>query len=354
MRNRHLTAILGITLLLGVLVVQWACHAGDPAGNNNTPPDCVLDGVCTGAETCLSCPADCCVSCDLETVTRLPSRDYLVTEIRWPETIGEAEEFGLDLDGDGSVDNKVGKVVSLMAGNGALINEFIARRVARGELLLVLRVWADNLQQDGEVAVQLLPAEMADATPVFDGQDEVRIASASPRDRYGCGDLQAGHLVTAPGKRAQPLPSPMGRVVNDWMRFHSLRIAGDLNAEQLVDVVVAGAIDEADVQHVLLSDMLVLINEEMGSNPDHPFVDNLADMFDGNCDSGLPGCENAVSGEGECDFSADPPDITETELHCSGLGHAVTSPDVDSDGDGVYDLLSGAWRISAVPVTIVE
>jgi len=343
-----------LILLLPAVVILAGCHHAEPGQNNYNPGQCILDGECTAGESCLSCPADCCEQCDLETITQTSPRDYLISEIRWPENAAEAHEFGLDLDGDGRADNKVGYVVALLAERGALINEFIERRVASGELLLVLRVWADDLLNDGEVAVQLLPATVVDATPQFDGQDEVRIAAGTPVDRYACGTVQAGLLESDPTVESQPLPSPMGRVTNDWMRFHRLRLAGYLGEEQLVDVVVAGGIDEYDRQNVLFADILALLNEELRTNDDNSTVELLADLFDGRCFSTIPGCELVVAGEGQCDDTAEPVTITSTELQCNDMMHAIASPDLDSDGDGVNDLLSGAWRVSAVPVTIVD
>ena len=61
-----------------------------------------------------------------------------------------------------------------------------------------------------------------------------------------------------------------------------------------------------------------------------------------------------MQGQGECDNTLDPPVITETELRCNALLNSALAPDVDSDGDGEFDLLSLGFRIiSAVPVTIV-
>jgi hypothetical protein len=85
-------------------------------------------------------------------------------------------------------------------------------------------------------------------------------------------------------------------------------------------------------------------------------ADTLAELFDGNCCQldDIPGCDAVVAGEGECENQAVPPVITVTELRCNALLHSALSPDIDSDGDGVNDLVSFGARLRAVPVAIVE
>ena len=80
----------------------------------------------------------------------------------------------------------------------------------------------------------------------------------------------------------------------------------------------------------------------------------MIDLLDGRCLNTIAGCEDVVNGEGECDNTANPPVISDTEIRCNMMMTGALEPDVDLDGDGENDVISVGLRIeSAVPVTVV-
>ncbi|MFH2007533.1 MAG: hypothetical protein ABI333_13190 [bacterium] len=294
-------------------------------------------------------------ACDPTILTAKPSHDFLVSAMIWPRSFEEAEELGLDLDGDQLVDNQGGRIIHLFERNGALISEHIDRRVDAGELLLVLRIYADDLQNDPDVLVQLQPAELTDATPVFDGQDEVRLTPGLDRGRFTCGAITDGLLVTLAAKKLQVLPSPIGIAENAWLGFHNLRIRGPVNSAELNDVTIAGAITGSDIERVFYAEIATHLTDKMARDPDSAFTNSTGDFLDGNCAAlqDVELCRNVVPGQGACDDTAWPPVITATELRCNALLHSALRFDVDSDHDGDAELLGFGWHITAARVTVL-
>jgi len=337
---------------------DYRCYQRQPGDRDHYPMGCVVDGVCDAVtcETLWTC-SDCCQACDPVLATSVPE-EYLVNVYQVPPHSEEARDYGVDLDGDGNVENKWSAVASLLDTYiSAGLNEEIADQIAGGHLLIAARVFRDYPAGHQDVSlVQMLLAEVNDATPVFDGADDVRLAPDASTDVGLCGrDSQQEYGSPFPlGAVRFPVPWPGrgGTVVVDLHRFF---VTGDVSASGWQEIRVGGGISPAQVRDVLLPMLADQINQTIAAGPSS-MADTLEDLFDGCCTvlENVPGCEAVVAGVGECDDTADPAVITVTELRCNALLHSAMSPDIDSDGDGVWDLISFGARLSAVPVTIVE
>ncbi|MFH2010464.1 MAG: hypothetical protein ABI333_27945 [bacterium] len=351
---------LGALVIMGIAVS--GCGSGTDAGNgngnwNHVPQTCIVDGQCSITESCFTCPADCCPDCDPAILTTQQPHDFLVSAMVWPSSASQAAEYGLDLDGDEDADNKGGQIVSLFEGNGAFINDYIAHRIARGEILLVVRIYADDLADDDEVLVQVQPAEMTDATPIFDGNDEVALSTEAPVNRFTCGSIRNGTLETWPAAEVQPLPSPMGVAEGGGLLdFHRMRVAGAVPSGEPSTLIVAGGLTTDTVRQELLPEIAIILNRELAANPNSQFSQATRQLLDGQCVQleDVEGCEDVVSGQGECIAGEDPPFLSGTEVKCNSLMYSVTTPDIDADGDGDDDLMSFGWQLTVVPVTITD
>jgi len=344
----------------------------DEAGGEdayNCPADCPLstcdnDGVCDGGETVESCPNDCVFVCELNQLTG-STRDFIVDSLFLPNTSASAHENGVDLDGDGDIDNKLGQIVQLMASNGVDdINVAVTAAIASGELIMLGRL-IESGNSDGVVAVQTFEGAIYQSIPSFDGNDLVRIAPAAPTDLYLCGDWTSPDLETTPAPLSLPFPMIFSTGLV-WMEMTDVQVrtvdnpssayygSSSVATSGWTDVMVGGGLTQSQIWSQLIPGMAADINVAISQGGST--ADTLADLFDGNCVvmSDVPGCETVVAGVGECDDSADPPVITVTEVLCNALMNSALSPDVDSDGDGYDDLLSAGFRIvSAVPVYVV-
>ncbi len=327
---------------------------------------CNHDGVCDSGESCVLCGDDCCTTCDLPSMTGTDN-DFIINSMFMPTTSQEAASNGVDIDGDGDIDNKLGSIISLLAQNGmdSDINESLNAEIADGSLLLATRV-KESGQGDGVVAVQLFQADIFDATPIFDGNDTVLIPSTSPQNLYLCGDWDGGpELETTPSDVTLAFPLPSIGLLEVTLSAAQIRTVTDMDNEfydtsavtsdAMTDVMIGGGLSRDEIYGPggLIEFLASFINDLMADGGST--ADTIASLFDGGCTvlDDVPGCEAVVAGEGECDDTADPPVITVTELKCNALLHSALAPDVDIDGDGEDDLLSLGIRISsAVPVTL--
>jgi len=296
-----------------------------------------------------------------------PDHDFIVSEMFLPTTSAEAAENGVDIDGDGDIDNKLGTIISMLASYGldSDLNASLNQEIIDGSLLLATRV-RENDPADGDVAVQIFQAEIFDATPVFQGSDNVTIAADTPQDLFLCGQWDGGpDLETDPSEVTIAFPLPSIGLLEVTLSRAQIRTVTDsdnphhdnseVTATSMTDVMIGGGLTQDEIYGTdglieFLATFIQDMVDEGGST-----ADTIADLFDGGCTvlPDIPGCEDVVAGEGECDDTADPPVITVTELKCNALLNSALGPDVDTDGDGEYDLLTLGLRIvAAVPVTL--
>lgn len=317
---------------------------------------CVVDGVCDAVtcETRWTCP-DCRDLCDPAMATSDPT-EFVVSSY---QSYSPDRDLGVDLDGDGLVDNKWSLVANLV--NEYTLNDQeaeVAGEIASGQLVLATRVYGDYPGEVDDLSlVQLLLAQVHDATPQFDGLDEVRLAPEASVNVGMCGrdseQVYGGPALSAPLRFPVPWPGAGGTVE---VNLQSYYVQGDVSASGGHELLIGGGITPTQVYSELLPMLAGLINRIIAAAPDGEETLTLLGLFDGACIQldDVQGCETILNGEGACDGSAVPPEITVTELACNALLHSALSPDFDSDGDGVEDLISFGARLVVVPATIVS
>ena len=320
-------------------------------------PLCDGDGECEFllGEDGVNCPGDCLpAGCSLETITpQNAPRDYLLSSFRVPTSSSESRDVGVDLDGDGDIDNKLGEVVSLFASQ-ADPNTFINSDIAEGRMVLAARVYIDSFPDDDMVIAQLFEGIPLADPPTFDGNDVVRIALDYPRDLYLCGNVAGGDMSTGPGTMMIPLPLPGVDTV--FVTVHMTRIEGAITTQGWTDVMLGGGITGAELDSVVIPAVADYLNLVIEGDPESETASTLLGFFDGQCTDLVDDCDLAIPGEGDCEYNdpvTDPgPWITETEVRCSLLFDSAMQADVDSDGDDEPDLISVGIRVDAVQATI--
>lgn len=334
----------------------------------NCPEDifdpCNHDGYCDPGESRLLCPDDGCGSCSFGSSIGA-QYDFIIQTVSIPQTREQAAYEGVDLDGDGDIDNSLG-VPALVEPPvpPSDISESVNQDIAAGRTILIGRI-TESGRSDGVAHVQLFRGAIHDATPVFDGNDLVRIHPSSDTDLNMCSLWSPPDLDTYPSAVTVAFPLPdIGLLALTLSRAQLLTVDdpdspyygnSSVDASGWTNVMVGGGLSHDEIHNNLIPAMADSISDIVAAGGSE--ADTLADLFDGGCVvlDDVPGCESVVRGEGECDDTADPPQITMTEVMCNALLQSALAPDVDSDGDGEKDLLSIGFRIvRAVPVTIVE
>ena len=319
----------------------------DTSGCGEAIPSCGDDN-CNGIENPVTCQLDCGFECDAQGVGGMP-RDYIVHELQLPQTSSEGADMGLDLDGDGAVDNKLGAACGLMAAQFAPSNaEQYSTMIQTGDFVLLTRIWLNGFVDDDLVMGQLYKGELV-APPMFDGSDQASIVTGSDLDTFSCGALADGELLTGGGQVYLPIPLCLVPQMSPVeLKMRAAGMYGHVDENGFLNLVVGGAVSREDIHTFVFPAMSAHINMQILDDPYSAGSQTLADLFDGNCDSMVPGCEGQVPHAGEC-LEEDPSYITVTELRCNALLHSVLAPDVVIDGE---ELLSVGWKMSGVPVTV--
>lgn len=317
------------------------------------PHPCTNDGTCDSFEDCFWCP-DCCPTCALNEGT---NHDYIAFEVFTPRSVQEASEIGVDIDGDGLVDNGLGRVLSAFGTENAerMAAEF-QRNITNGDFILLSRLVVDGFPSDPGVAFQLMPglATMDATEDNFTGSGHANVDPEADRENYLCGDLTDGAYSSGPRPFVVPvgllgsvayLPVEHGRAVS----------RGPITASLMQSMHIGGGITTYTINTHLLPFLAVTLNDEIRDDPSGSFPQLLLGYVDGSCSNLVTGCGDVVNGQGECtqwDGSAATPPISATELRCSLFISTALKPDVDLDGDGVNDVLSIGMKFNAMHITI--
>lgn len=325
---------------------KYACflaHRGDPYP---LAPLYAVDGHCDreGCENAVNSPEDCGQPCDPLALSAGVPQDLLASLIT-PPSLSRAS---IDLDGDGTHDNRLGRFVDLLDPDGELFDE-LAIRALEGELLLVSRFWIDPsppLWHLG-VAAQILPAEVYDATPEFRGRDVVALASEPYGDPFLCAEQQWDQLLGQRATEELMLPLPLAEEESPvpWVPAHSARLIARLDGDRITSVEIAFGLDPSTVQALVVPWAARRLTSLLASGG--TAGEFVRDYVDGMCDPRHPGCDPLPL---SCEADGV---ITPDELRCNGPLGGFTQPDVDLDGDGEGDVLSvGYGLLDLVPVTV--
>ncbi len=328
-------------------------HDGD---RRHYPGECVDDGVCDrdACESCLRCPSDCCPVCDEAALTARPHLDFLVSAYVVPTSSTEAKDMGVDLDGDGTIDDKLGSIVSLFGypeeQEDYDANAELAKTLAAGQMLLVLRVFPDGDGPDNDqMLVQVLEGRVYDATPLFDGSDRVALAPDADPENALCGARQDWRYESNPSRARFPLPLDLSRGGFLWMTMDRLLVSGGVDAAGWPDITVGGGLSRDALEQEFFPWWADLLNARIAADPEGGSATWGLEWFENNCEETIDGCDPLPDGCAEDGV------ISVDEIRCNALLDSALHPDVDLfDEDPSNDLMSVGVRLSAVPVTVVE
>jgi hypothetical protein len=289
-------------------------------------------------------------------VPREPEGDhhpYVIDSIRLPTTPAEAAAYGLDLDGDGDVDNQLETIVELLTSNGADINGNIARQVDRGELIELADLQATALDDAENAAIYVWTGGNPSPAPCTDEADEVcrrhltgsgsfDVTSPAPAEAMIFGALADGRFEGSHGVIELSVPIFVGDATLDLLVVGAsieAQITGaEIEGGKLGGAVPATYIDESVMPQLEELIGLVVERDCGGTAPDC-------------C---VPETDGAIAIElFDTDDSCT---VTLAELRDNALLGLLLEPDVDlldEDGeqhpDGVPDSVSLGISFTAVP-----
>jgi hypothetical protein len=151
-----------------------------------------------------------------------PHYKYVINKIAVPTSATQTAQFGLDIDGNGAVDNSLGGALVLIAGLGFDIQAAIDRGILGGKLIALADVQTPDFNSAEGAGIEFFlgdnpqPAACSGASDVVNCTDakpsvcsgcgkhlsngSFSIAAASPNDGAITGKIKGGTFTGGPGK----------------------------------------------------------------------------------------------------------------------------------------------------------
>jgi len=135
---------------------------------------------------------------------------YVIDRMLVPTTNAQARAFGLDLNGDLTVDNQLGMVFATFAAQGLLVQAGFSRAIDQGNSITLVDLAADNLATTATATLALFDGTDAMPVPCFGAADlacrhhlagtGTFLAAAAPVNPPLAGMITAGTLTAGPGQ----------------------------------------------------------------------------------------------------------------------------------------------------------
>ncbi len=335
-----------VCVLLGVLSV-WGCSDDDTNpgveicdngvdDNGDGLADC-KDPQCyqrlKSCQTVDAAPPDLTVA-DLalpDAKVKLPSAlQAVMNRMLLPKTAGD---IGIDFNGDGKVDNKLGQILAGLATlhGGLDVQKDLDEQMKDGEILLLQEVYANDLTDAPKAALVTHFGKDLDnnASDNFSGSESFGIATVTPGEIRLEGSIKGGKAAFGPGSLVAPIAIGKVFVV---ITLRKARVKGTVSATGIKDGLMAGAVPLTDVTGRMLPGLATQMTQRLNSPLTTPTGLKLLKYFDKDKDG----------------------TITVKELATDPLikGLLLDQPDVDTDGDKKKDAISVGIGFTSVPCKI--
>ena len=254
----------------------------------------------------------------------------LVTKLLLPSA---SKPYGVDMTGDGKVDNRLGTLLSGLSGihPSMDLQADLDSQIQKGNLLLLQEVRSSSLTSSASATVRVGFGKDLDGKPGdnFSGKEPFVFDPKVPTSDTINGAIKAGAASFGPGELVGPVA--LGKVFVA-MQLRRAQIRAKVSASGMTDGVLAGAIRIEDVKNTLLPG---LATEMTRQYHDPSLTANgkiLVEFFDTNKDK----------------------TVTVQELLNNNLVKTLVlnQPDVDTNKDGKPDAISMGVGFTAVSCTI--
>ncbi|HKE19551.1 MAG TPA: hypothetical protein VKB80_31960 [Kofleriaceae bacterium] len=279
---------------------------------------------------------------------------YVIDSVVVPANANEAQDVALDIDGNGTKDNKLGGLLGSLSSFVGDIQSLVEEQVAKGGIILLANVKATDLTAASGVGLYVYlganPNPAPCATPDdtecglhLQGDGSFDIDPSSPTDAVVVGATAGGKFTGGPGSvtiqlSLSELADPLS------LTLSNAKSEVSVSADGLSDGILGGALTIDSINNDLLPAVATVI---------------AGILADDGCDAtATPCCEPGSTGEqilqvldeggvadGDCVITAE--ELANNSFVSATLG----SPDVDLDGDGTDDAVSLGIGFSAVTGT---
>jgi hypothetical protein len=279
-----------------------------------------------------------------------PHYTYVVSNASVPTDSTESAEFGLDLDGDKVVDNRLGDVLVALKGQGFDVQSTIAEAINEGSIILLLDMQTRSFSSTKGVGFQVklgdkataMPAPCTDAADTacrkhLTGTGSFAVAAGSPDNAAVSGKIVGGTFTGGPGDIS--LKIALGSTEGIQLDLIGARAKATGIAEDKIDsVVLAGALTATDLTTKVIPEIHAQIAK----------IITDACTMPANADCGCPtGTPHTILNL----FDKNPKNcaVTVEEIANHSLIQSLLAPDVSIEGN---PSLSLGIKVQAVKGTI--
>lgn len=264
----------------------------------------------------------------------LPQGDhyqYVVSDVRVPSNNMMARDDGLDLDGDGSIDNQLGYVFGTLAQNGLGVSDTAREALLRGGVLMLAELvttgfettratgFTTYLGSDPDPAPCLDPARLETCGQHLLGQGRFTVDVGSTSDQ-AIGPIVDGVFLEAVG--AMPVEIAIDSSAPIRLDLHGARVRLSPISESDVSGILAGGITQADIDGVVIPQAAAQIDrivrtecaQPTGSAPCGCLANARADLL-----------QKVFDSDDSCQVEV-------AELSSSSVVRSLLDPDIVIDG----------------------
>ena len=249
---------------------------------------------------------------------------YVLDDLVVPATVNQASQVGLDIDGDGTVDNALGGLLAALATSAGLdLQGTVSEQLAVGSPIILADVQATSLSSATGVGVQVFLGGDANPAPCADENDTVcgghleggaSFSIAMDYDALVVGSIVNGQFSGGPGEVTIELSLSEGPGVP--VRLVGARLQMGVTEGGLTAGKLGGALTEEDIQNDLL-----------------PAIVGIIDGLLAECTGEAPNCcEPDSTGEQVLGFFDTNEDcmVTQQELEDNSIiSSTIGNPDLD-------------------------
>jgi hypothetical protein len=271
--------------------------------------------------------------------------------VQVPTNNNQARDFGLDLNGDKTVDNQLGMVLGTLAGQGFAVQTTIDEAVNSGSIILLADFQSPNFDSTTAAGLQLklgampMPAACTDpADPTtcgkhLTGTGSFTIAAGSPENAAVGGKIIGGVFTGGPGNIS--LQIALGGAEPITLDLIGARAKGTgISATGFSELILAGALSQEDLD----TKVIPAVHAQLG-----PLI---ARDCTGTAPPDPCGCLANSTGKTIIGlFDTSPKDcmVTVEEIKTNSLIMSLLAPDVTIDG---IQALSLGIKVSTVGATV--
>ena len=257
---------------------------------------------------------------------------YVADSLTLPSTSDEATADGLDLNGDGSVDNKLGSVLATFATQGFNFQATVTASVDNGTTILLGDLQTSDFTTatavgfSSDQGANPMPAACTDANDTvcrhqFAGNATFDIASDNTINPPLVGSITNGTYLTGPGNITVQIALTGATPITLSLIGARVKFSG-ISATGITHGILAGALPKTELDNTIYPALATQLEA---------YVTTTCTQTPVNGDCGCPSGSSASTLVGILDTNMDCM-ITTSDLISNGTVSALFAPDVTIDG----------------------